>query len=624
MNNTTKNIYTGRGIRELSDQLVSQIAAGEVVDRPASVVKELVENAIDAGSASIEVRLDGGGIKRVSVADDGCGIPREELTLAVKRHATSKVRDLDELESVASLGFRGEALASIASVADLKLTSRVEGSDAFSIMDGEISPASGTRGTRIEVSDLFYKTPARRKFLKSESTELAHCLTCIERIALAYPNIAFSVIVNGKSVINLPASGTEERLSRLMPKDFRAAHRAVDASVPIGHLYGWVGLPTAARARADNQYFYINGRFVRDKVLSHAVRQAYNDVLHGQSQPSYCLFLDMDPKRVDVNVHPTKSEVRLRDSQAIHQFVFHAVEEALARTTIVDPSSGEIVEQKDPSAVNRLEHAARTDFPPQPAAHKGTVRSLEAFLDFASPGSRPHSSSAKPFPTTIAAMRVDRTETQGLSAVHHSDQSLPQGPQPLGRAVGQVCGTFIIAENAQGMVLVDMHAAHERILYERLKKSFDERNMPIQAQLIPLVFTVTAEQMAVFEESREELERLGLELSAVGPTQLSLRGAPQFLDTQMAQFGPTIVRDVLDDIRQFGKSAVMTEKRNEVLARMACHAAVRVNRILTIEEMDAILRQMEQTDRADECNHGRPTWIQLSAKELDSFFMRGK
>lgn len=624
MNNTAKNIYTGRGIRELSDQLVSQIAAGEVVDRPASVVKELVENAIDAGSTSIEVRLDGGGIKRVSVADDGCGIPREELTLAVKRHATSKVRDLDELESVASLGFRGEALASIASVADLKLTSRVEGSDAFSIMDGEISPASGTRGTRIEVSDLFYKTPARRKFLKSESTELAHCLTCIERIALAYPNIAFSVIVNGKSVINLPASGTEERLSRLMPKDFRDAHRAVDASVPIGHLYGWVGLPTAARARADNQYFYINGRFVRDKVLSHAVRQAYNDVLHGQSQPSYCLFLDMDPKRVDVNVHPTKSEVRLRDSQAIHQFVFHAVEEALARTTIVDPSSGEIVEQKDPSAVNRLEHTARTDFPPQPAAHKGTARSLEAFLDFASPGSRPHSSSAKPFPTTIAAMRVDRTETQGLSAVHHSDQSLPQGPQPLGRAVGQVCGTFIIAENAQGMVLVDMHAAHERILYERLKKSFDERNMPIQAQLIPLVFTVTAEQMAVFEESREELERLGLELSAVGPTQLSLRGAPQFLDAQMAQSGPTIVRAVLDDIRQFGKSAVMTEKRNEVLARMACHAAVRVNRILTIEEMDAILRQMEQTDRADECNHGRPTWIQLSAKELDSFFMRGK
>lgn len=624
MNNTAKNIYTGRGIRELSDQLVSQIAAGEVVDRPASVVKELVENAIDAGSTSIEVRLDGGGIKRVSVADDGCGIPREELTLAVKRHATSKVRDLDELESVASLGFRGEALASIASVADLKLTSRVEGSDAFSIMDGEISPASGTRGTRIEVSDLFYKTPARRKFLKSESTELAHCLTCIERIALAYPNIAFSVIVNGKSVINLPASGTEERLSRLMPKDFRDAHRAVDASVPIGHFYGWVGLPTAARARADNQYFYINGRFVRDKVLSHAVRQAYNDVLHGQSQPSYCLFLDMDPKRVDVNVHPTKSEVRLRDSQAIHQFVFHAVEEALARTTIVDPSSGEIVEQKDPSAVNRLEHTARTDFPPQPAAHKGTARSLEAFLDFASPGSRPHSSSAKPFPTTIAAMRVDRTETQGLSAVHHSDQSLPQGPQPLGRAVGQVCGTFIIAENAQGMVLVDMHAAHERILYERLKKSFDERNMPIQVQLIPLVFTVTAEQMAVFEESREELERLGLELSAVGPTQLSLRGAPQFLDTQMAQSGPTIVRAVLDDIRQFGKSAVMTEKRNEVLARMACHAAVRVNRILTIEEMDAILRQMEQTDRADECNHGRPTWIQLSAKELDSFFMRGK
>ena len=621
MNNEIKNTYPGRGIRELSDQLISQIAAGEVVDRPASVIKELVENAVDAGATSIDIRLEGGGIKRIAVTDNGCGIPREELPLAVKRHATSKVRDLDELESVASLGFRGEALASIASVADLVLTSRVERAEAFSISDGEILPASGLKGTRIEVSDLFYKTPARRKFLKSEATELAHCLTCIERIALAYPGVAFSVTVNGKTILNLPASSTEERLERLMPKDFRDNHRAVDTEVPLGHLRGWTGLPTAARSRPDCQYFYINGRFVRDKTLSHAVRQAYNDVLHGQSQPSYCLFLEMDPTRVDVNVHPTKSEVRLRDSQAIHQFVFHAIEEALARTTIVDPSSGEIVERPaEPRTAGAASFALSQTYRRGDTGTRGSKSSLEAFLDFASGGSR----SASTFPTTIAAVKLSESSPVRNGALNVATQELPEGPQPLGRAVGQVCGNFIIAENAQGMVMVDMHAAHERIIYERLKKSFDEQQIPLQTQLIPLVFTVTAEQMATFEESRQELEALGLELSAVGPTQLSLRAAPQILDAQITQAGPSLVRDVLDDLRRYGISSALTEKRNEVLSRMACHSAVRVNRILTLEEMDAILRQMENTARADECNHGRPTWIQLSAKELDSFFMRGK
>lgn len=551
-----------RKIQELSDQLISQIAAGEVVERPASVVKELVENAIDAGADSVEVRIEGGGIKRIVVSDNGCGIPKDQLALAVKRHATSKVSNLDELESVSSLGFRGEALASIASVSDMKVISRVAGEDAFSIADGEISAASGNKGTRIEVADLFYKTPARRKFLKSEGTEAAHCQTVIERIALAYPEVAFLFVANGKPIINLPASSIEERLTRLMPRDFRDAHRALDIKAPALRLYGWVCLPTAARSRADCQYFYVNGRFVRDKVLSHGVRMAYQDVLHGSSQPSYCLFLQMDPHKVDVNVHPTKSEVRMRDSQAVHQFIFHAVEDALARTTIVDPSSGEIMDTALPSS--------------------------------------PRDASAQ------------------------APAEAPKRPQPLGRAVGQVCGTFIIAENSAGMVLVDMHAAHERILYERLKKSFDERKMPMQEMLIPLVFTVTPEQMATFEDAREELEQLGLELSAVGPNQLSLRSVPQLMINQISQAGPTIVREVLDDFRQYGKSTAMTEKRNEVLSRMACHAAVRVNRILTIEEMDAILRQMEQTDRADECNHGRPTWVQLSAKELDSFFMRGK
>ena len=620
-----------RKIQELSDQLISQIAAGEVVERPASVVKELVENAIDAGADSVEIRIEGGGIKRIVVSDNGCGIPKDQLALAVKRHATSKVSNLDELESVSSLGFRGEALASIASVSDMKVISRVAGEDAFSIADGEISAASGNKGTRIEVVDLFYKTPARRKLLKSEGTEAAHCQTVIERIALAYPEVAFLFVANGKPIINLPASSIEERLTRLMPRDFRDAHRALDAKAPALRLYGWVCLPTAARSRADCQYFYVNGRFVRDKVLSHGVRMAYQDVLHGSSQPSYCLFLQMDPHKVDVNVHPTKSEVRMRDSQAVHQFIFHAVEEALARTTIVDPFSGEIMDTALPSSPRDASAQAPAEAPAAPpsvnplpfkyAQPEPSKANTEAYLDFSSPRPKSFQNS---FPTTIAAMKVDQATLSATHAAPTPAPEVPKGPQPLGRAVGQVCGTFIIAENSAGMVLVDMHAAHERILYERLKKSFDERKMPMQDMLIPLVFTVTTEQMATFEDAREELEQLGLELSAVGPNQLSLRSVPQLMINQISQAGPTIVREVLDDFREYGKSTAMTEKRNEVLSRMACHAAVRVNRILTIEEMDAILRQMEQTDRADECNHGRPTWVQLSAKELDSFFMRGK
>lgn len=623
-----------RKIQELSDQLISQIAAGEVVERPASVVKELVENAIDAGADSVEVRIEGGGIKRIVVSDNGSGIPKDQLALAVKRHATSKVSNLDELESVSSLGFRGEALASIASVSDMKVISRVAGEDAFSIADGEISAASGSKGTRIEVADLFYKTPARRKFLKSEGTEAAHCQTVMERIALAYPEVSFLFVANGKPIINLPASSIEERLTRLMPKDFRDAHRALDAKAPALRLYGWVCLPTAARSRADCQFFYVNGRFVRDKVLSHGVRMAYQDVLHGSSQPSYCLFLQMDPHKVDVNVHPTKSEVRMRDSQAVHQFIFHAVEEALARTTIVDPSSGEIMDTALPSSPRDASAQASTESTTgtsqvasasfNPAKLKPSRANTEAYLDFSSPRPKNYQNS---FPTTIAAMKVDQGVISMRHGVPRSTEEAPkgpQGPQPLGRAVGQVCGTFIIAENSNGMVLVDMHAAHERILYERLKKSFDERKMPMQDMLIPLVFTVSAEQMATFEDAREELVQLGLELSAVGPNQLSLRSVPQLMINQISQAGPAIVREVLDDFREYGKSTAMTEKRNEVLSRMACHAAVRVNRILTVEEMDAILRQMEETDRADECNHGRPTWIQLTAKELDGFFMRGK
>lgn len=593
-----------RSIKELSDQLISQIAAGEVIERPASVAKELVENAIDANASHIQVRLDGGGIKRIVVSDDGSGIPKDELILAVKRHATSKVRNLGELESVETLGFRGEALASIDSVSSLVITSRIQDGEAFSISEGLVRPAAGKKGTRIEVEDLFYKTPARRKFLKKEQTELAHCLTCIERIALAYPNIEFTVVVDGKPYLSLPSGDLKSRLERLMPKEVRQSHRTIDVQNSLAMLAGWVELPTSARNRTDYQFFYVNGRFVKDRLLMHAVRQAYQDVLYGNNQPAYCLFLSVDPSRVDVNVHPTKSEVRFRDGQMIHQFVFHAVEAALAQTEI-----SELRNLEKPELPNR-DDPLRGGASTQPAnfvkigkgPQAGSPQKINQYLEFASPVS--------PF--------------KPLFSTEQAPQQLPEGPQPLGRAVGQIGGNFIVAENSYGMVLVDMHAAHERIVYEKLKKSFEIHQIPLQQLLIPVVVKVTADQMEAFEDAREELDSLGLELSPVAENQLSLRAVPEILDLHAGSTGEKLVCEVLDDIVKYGKSSAVTDKLNEVLARIACHSAIRVNRALAIEEMDSILRQMENTERADECNHGRPTWVQISFKELNDLFMRGK
>lgn len=625
-----------REIRELPDQLISQIAAGEVIERPSSVVKELLENAIDAGSTQIEVRLDGGGIKRILIQDNGCGIPKASLPLALKRHATSKVRNLDELESISSLGFRGEALASIASVADLRLSSKVEGSDGFSIFKDEILPASLKKGTRIEVTDLFYKTPARRKFLKGEPTEQAHCLAYVKRLALANPRIDFSVFANGKGVLSLPPSTLEARLERMMPKEFLEAHRVVSADTPSVKLYGWVCLPTAAKTRTDCQYFYVNGRFVKDKVLTHAVRQAYADVLHGSSQPLYCLFLDIDPVKVDVNVHPTKNEVRFRDSSAIHQFVFHAVERAISQSVLVDPVTGEMKEgeefsdlsEDEPTLTSRSSYGESNSRFQREYTLKGDD-GFQHYLDFYGRDERSSAHFQPKFPSAIESMDVGKDEEKSQFHQEIPDRSPAEKAevepyQPLGRAVGQIAGAFVIAENDKGMVIVDMHAAHERIVYERLKKSFDKREMVAQQFLIPYVFSVTEEQMAIFEECREQISELGLDLSAVGPTQLSLRGAPVMLDSKIGKEGEDLVRDVLEDLRKYGKSTVLTEKRNEILATIACHSAFRVNRLLTLSEMDALLRDMEKTERADECNHGRPTWVQISNKELDGFFMRGK
>lgn len=613
-----------RAIRELSDQLVSQIAAGEVIERPASVLKELVENAIDADATRIEVRLESGGIKRLTVTDNGRGIAKEELPLALKRHATSKIRDLNELEHVLSLGFRGEALASIASVSAMTLTSRTaEQSCAYSIHEGEVEVAAGGQGTKVDVEDLFFKTPARRKFLKSETTEAAHCKVALERIAIAHPTIEFRLVNNGKPVLVLPVEESRSRVNRVMPDEFAHAQREVYAETASARVYGWVGLPTAGRARTDAQYCYVNGRFVRDKLLAHAVKNAYADVLHNQLQPMYCLFVDIDPVKVDVNVHPTKSELRFRDSQWVHQFVMHAVQNALAPALAgIGEESHQV--QSEHSAVTHNEDtrpygsttqgASRTFELKSQAAPAYEPSQLNRYLDFYQTKSQ--SSHGKTVPDAVEAIRSGASfET----AVEHEKLSYP-----LGRALGQVGGVFIVAENDHGMVLVDMHAAHERIVYEKLKKQMDAQKVAIQQLLIPLVFRADAEEMATFEDNQSLLLSLGIELEAASPTHLRLRAVPAVLAGDIEKTGEALIAELLADIKKFGGSTLLEEKRNEILATMACHGAVRAHRYLSLEEMNALLRQMEQTERIDQCNHGRPTWIQLTMTDLDKFFMRGK
>lgn len=613
-----------RAIKELSDQLISQIAAGEVIERPASVLKELVENAIDADATRIEVRLESGGIKRLSVTDNGRGIPKEELPLALKRHATSKIRDLNELEHVLSLGFRGEALASIASVSAMTVTSRTaEQSCAYSIHEGEVGVAAGGLGTKVDVEDLFFKTPARRKFLKSEATEAAHCKVALERIAIAHPTIEFRLVNNGKPVLVLPVEESRARINRILPDEFARAQREVYAETATARVYGWVGLPTAGRARTDAQYCYVNGRFVRDKLLAHAVKSAYADVLHNQLQPMYCLFVDIDPIKVDVNVHPTKSELRFRDSQWVHQFVMHAVQNALAPAlaglssetveplpTAVAPST-----QSSPSSNSAgLNSNFQLRSQPQTAYEPSQ---LSRYLDFYQ--TRTEAQPARHGNVVPDTVQAIRSGSDIGSVAEHEKMAYP-----VGRALGQVGGVFIIAENDHGMVVVDMHAAHERIVYEKLKEQMDAQKLAVQQLLIPLVFRADAEEMATFEDNQSLLLSLGLELEAASPTHLRLRSVPAVLAGDIEKTGETLICELLADIKKFGGTNLIEEKRNEILATMACHGAVRAHRYLSLEEMNALLRQMEKTERIDQCNHGRPTWVQVSMAELDKLFMRGK
>ena len=658
----TASALSRRPIRELPDELISQIAAGEVVERPASVVRELVDNALDSGAQQVTVRLLAGGVRLILVEDDGSGIPREELPIALRRHATSKIASLLDLEAVGTMGFRGEALAAINSVADMSLLSKTDGPDAAAHAwqldgrTGELKPAARNRGTTVEVRELFYATPARRKFLKTDATELAHCVEAVRRHALVRPDVGFAIWHEGKLVEQwLACTGAtaqeahEKRLADVLGSEFVTQSVAVNYEstarradgLPAIRVWGRAGIPDAARSRADQQFAYVNGRYVRDKVLTHAARSAYEDVLHGHRQPVFALYVEMDPTRVDVNVHPTKIEVRFRDSREVHQAVRHGTENALAIPRSGTPASAETVAGTAPETSNNPfspsnRPAARVLWA-QPAINfvanrNNGVSDFEAMWPSAAP------STVRPEPfgenqdrpvegihLAEASTSSARTEDAGTR-----NTDLPPGDWPLGRAIAQLQGIYVLAENTQGLIIVDMHAAHERIVYERLKSQMDSRGdsaggIASQPLLIPATFAASPQEVATAEANEATLATLGLEITPFSPRTLAVRAVPTSLVGSHGMGDAVeLARSVLAELAQHDASTVIQRAQNELLSTMACHGAVRANRKLTIDEMNALLRQMEATERSDQCNHGRPTWRQVSIRELDALFMRGR
>jgi DNA mismatch repair protein MutL len=621
---TAPNIPANPIIRELPDELISQIAAGEVVERPASVVRELLDNALDAGAKNITLRLMAGGVRAIIVQDDGSGIAREQLPLALKRHATSKIASLHDLEQVGTMGFRGEALAAIASVAECSVLSRVQGDASAWLLDarsGEISPAARAVGTTVEVKELFFATPARRKFLKTDATELSHCLEVLRRHALARPEVGFAVWHEGKLLEQWHASSLKQRVADVLGDEFVALSLAVAHSEGAVQVSGFVGVPDAARARADQQYAYMNGRFVRDKVMQHAVRSAYEDVLHGGKQPVYVLYVSMPPERVDVNVHPTKIEVRFRDGREVHQALRHAVARQLdaPRSHMPVAPQHSNLEVKTPDAAGLI-----TQFAIDLVANESHQAAAQAAFNTA------EQSSAQPYrPPAPAGYEVrEISQLWSKPTAAQAVQADQQEPSvwPLGRAVAQLHGVYILAQNTQGLIIVDMHAAHERIVYERLKTQLDGARLASQPLLIPATFAATPIEIATAEAHEATLQQLGLEVSAFSAKTLAVRAVP----TTLAQGSPTeLARSVLAQLAQHGDSAdagsqVIERAQHDILASMACHGAVRANRSLSLEEMNALLRDMEATPRSDQCNHGRPTWRQVSMKELDALFLRGR
>lgn len=599
-------------IHPLSIQLVNQIAAGEVVERPASVVKELLENSLDAGATRIEVDVEQGGVKLIRVRDNGSGIHRDDLALALSRHATSKISNLYELEAVTSMGFRGEALPSIASVSRLQLISREQGSDSGWMLSSDGSseitppqPASHPTGTTIEVRDLFYNTPARRKFLRTDKTELAHIDQLVKRLALSRFDVAFHLRSNRRETMTLPVAlmqpEKERRIAELLGPAFLEQSFNMRNEAAGLVLTGWVAHPTFSRSQADMQYFYVNGRSVRDKLVTHAVRQAYRDVLFHGRHPAYVLFLELDPRLVDVNVHPTKHEVRFRDGRMMHDFLFRSLHRTLAESSPgfqVDRSTGEIV------------------------AAEGTEAAGPTLRSALSPASKP-SPQQTPFRFKV------REQRSGYQAGFAMQMPAPEGEAPeregatppLGYALAQLKGIYILAENESGLVLVDMHAAHERITYERLKQSLSERQLGSQPLLVPLAVAVSRREADLAEEHSALFKRLGMAVDRIGDETLVVREVPVLLQGTDSE---RLLRDLLADLVVFGNSERVESEIDKVLATMACHSSVRANRRLSIAEMNALLRDMERTERSDQCNHGRPTWSQLALDDLDKLFMRGQ
>ncbi|MGA8515745.1 MAG: DNA mismatch repair endonuclease MutL [Burkholderiaceae bacterium] len=650
---------TPRSIRELPDELISQIAAGEVVERPASVVRELLDNALDAGARQITLRLLAGGVRAIVVEDDGMGIPRDQLPMALKRHATSKIASLADLESVGTMGFRGEALAAINSIADCVLLSRTstgfgtENSSAWMLhgQTGELSPAARAQGTTVEVKELFFATPARRKFLKTDATELAHCLESVRRHALARPDVGFAVWHEGKLLEQWRAGSAEQRICDVLGDDFISQAIKVQYQASGGvTVHGYAGIPDAARSRADQQFAYVNGRYVRDKVLTHAARSAYEDVLHGGRQPVYVLFMQIDPTRVDVNVHPTKIEVRFRDSREVHQAVRHAVGNALAvprsgagvalgvgavgATGALNTSEAAAQSYDDTAGLQNTSHD-----PFYPSNQPAVLDSrTQAAINFRA---SEHSQAAGNHVSDLAVLwgaprHLPADGGYNAGSLRNAGSAAPEAfatrqDWPLGKAIAQLQGIYILAENTQGLVIVDMHAAHERIVYERLKTQMDatpasgapagKAQIASQPLLIPATFAATPTEVATAESCVETLHQLGLEITPFSPKTLAVRAVP----TSLAQGDPVeLARSVLAELGQHDASTVIERAQHDILSTMACHGAVRANRRLTVDEMNALLRQMEQTERSDQCNHGRPTWRQVSIKELDALFLRGR
>ncbi len=596
-------------IKPLPELLINQIAAGEVIERPASALKEILENSIDAGARKVTVQLQQGGVKQIRVTDDGSGIAKDELSLALTRHSTSKISTLDDLQRINSLGFRGEALASIAAVSRLTLSSREAAQEhAWQIqVDGatmsQPMPAALGEGTSLDVHDLYFNIPARRKFLKSEATEFAHCDEVFKRIALSQPDIELQLQHNGKVRRHLRATGLEQRITAIMGEEFAQAAIRIDEHSTGLALQGMVALPAYARSTRDAQYFFVNSRFVSDKLIAHALREAYRDVLHLDRYPVFVLFLQIDPEAVDVNVHPTKTEVRFREPRALHHFIFHAVDKALASPN-------------------------RESKPDEPAQSVRSYPNFPQFNKTAQRAAQPDSfyrtlfgSQAGLSPVAAVPMVADARAVPFENAAHPVQVDSEQDTHPLGFALGQLHGVYILAQNTRGLVVVDMHAAHERIMYEQLKQALDIQHLAQQTLLIPVTFQANELEVAVVEENQEALQQLGFEMAVLSPNALVVRAVPAVLqDADIAQ----LARAILQEIREYGASQVLTAKRNETLATMACHGAVRANRQLTLGEMNALLRKMEVTERSEQCNHGRPTWFETSLMELDKLFMRGK